>query len=121
MVAAGLTEAVIAATRFGFAAREGELPVIAGDPQGWVLHQLDRRPTALGGSLPASASMVAAMLEARQDKSEEGKRQQNQQLRAIYLAELAARVNAAATSDAPLLERLTRFGAITSRSPASGL
>src|SRR5579862_550451 len=109
MVAAALTKAVIASTRFGFAPRAGELEVIARDPQGWVLRQLDQRPMALSGDLPASAAMVAAMLEARQDKSEDGKKRENQQLRAIYLAELAARVNAAATTDAPLLERLTRF------------
>ncbi len=109
MVAAASMKAVIAATRFGFAPRAGELAVIARDPEGWVLRQLDRPCAPLGGDLPASAPMVAAMLEARQDKSEEGRRQLNQRLRAIYLAELAARVNAAATSDAPLLERLTRF------------
>jgi uncharacterized protein (DUF1800 family) len=109
MVAAGLTPAVIAATRFGFAPRPGELAAIARDPQGWVLRQLDTRPAVLDPSLPQSAPMVAAMLQAREDKSEEGRRQQNQQLRAIYLAELGARVNAAATSEAPLLERLTQF------------
>lgn len=53
--------------------------------------------------------MVAAMLQARQDKSEEGKRQQNQQLRTLYLAENAARVSSAATSETPLIDRLTRF------------
>jgi uncharacterized protein (DUF1800 family) len=53
--------------------------------------------------------MVAAMLEARRDKSDEGKKRENEQLRALYLAEIAARVNAATTSDTPLLERMTRF------------
>jgi len=112
MVAAALTKAMIAATRFGFAPRPGELAVIARDPEGWVIQQLDHRPIMLDSSLPASAPMVAAMLQARQDKrdqNEEGRRQINEQLRAIYLAEIAARINAAATTDAPLLERLTHF------------
>jgi uncharacterized protein (DUF1800 family) len=109
MVAAALTNALTAATRFGYAPREGELATIARDPRGWVLHQLEQRPAPLSGDLPASAPMVAAMLQARQDKSEEGRRQQNQQLRAVYLAENAARVNVAATSEVPLIERLTRF------------
>ena len=109
MVAAALTKAMIAATRFGFAPKPGELATIARDPEGWALRQLDQRPMALDSSLPASAPMVAAMLEARRDKSEDGKRQLNEQLRALYLREIAARVEAAATSDAPLLERLTHF------------
>jgi uncharacterized protein (DUF1800 family) len=112
MVAAALTKAMIAATRFGFAPKPGELATIARDPQGWLLHQLEQRPAMLDGGLPASAPMVAAMLQARQDKrdqNEEGRRQLNEQLRAIYLAEIAARVSAAATTDTPLLERLTHF------------
>lgn len=109
MVAAALTKALTAATRFGFAPRAGELAAIAHDPQGWALRQLDQRPMALDSSLPSSAPMVAAMLEARRDKSDEGKKRENEQLRALYLAEIAARVNAAAASGAPLLERMTRF------------
>jgi uncharacterized protein (DUF1800 family) len=109
MVAAALTKAMIAATRFGFAPKPGELATIARDPQGWLLHQLEQRPAVLDSSLPASAPMVAAMLQARQEKSDDGKKRENEQLRAIYLAEIAARVSAAATSDTPLLERLTHF------------
>jgi uncharacterized protein (DUF1800 family) len=109
MVAVALTRAVTAATRFGYAPKPGELAAIAHDPQGWALRQLDQRPMPLGGNLPGSASMVAAMLQARQDKSDGAKKQENQRLRAVYLAEVAARVDAAAKSDAPLLERLTQF------------
>ncbi len=109
MVAAALTKAVIAASRFGYAPRAGELDVIARDPEAWVLRQLDQRPVPLSGSLPASGPMVAAVLQARQDKSEDGKKRENQQLHALYLDEIAARVNAAAASETPLLERLTRF------------
>ncbi len=109
MVAAAVTNAVFAASRFGFAPRPGDLAAIGSDPRGWALHQLDRPSTTMPSDLPASAPMVAAMLQAREDKSDEGKKTENQRLRAVYLAEQTARLDAAVTSDAPLLERLTRF------------
>jgi uncharacterized protein (DUF1800 family) len=112
MVTAVLESAVTAATRFGFAPRPGELAAIARDPQGWVLRQLDAPPALLGGNLPGSAAMVAAMLQARRDKrlqNEAGKREENKRLRTVYLDEIEARVKAAATSAAPLQERLVRF------------
>src|SRR5260370_17212374 len=62
------TAAIIATTRFGFAARERDLAAVAGDPRGWVLGQLAHRPAQLPASLPSSASMVPAMLHAPQDK-----------------------------------------------------
>ena len=112
MVAVDLTKAVIAATRFGFAPRAGELATIAPDPQGWVLRQLEMAPAQPQGDLPASAPMVAALLEARREKrlqDPDARRELNKQLRTLYLAEIEARVTLAATSEAPLLERLTRF------------
>lgn len=39
--AAGTRHAFIAATRFGFGARPGDLREIAGDPRGWLEDQLD--------------------------------------------------------------------------------
>lgn len=103
-------DALTAATRFGFAARAGDLATIGRDPRGWVLAQLSRPPALLPG-LPSSAAMVVAEFEMRQDKRDdpEAKRQFNERVKAVYTAEIAARVNAAATSEAPLLERLTHF------------
>ena len=109
MVAAALTSALAAVTRFGYAPKPGQLTTIAGDPRGWALRQLDARPALLDGNMPSAASEVAAMLQARQDKSDDGRKAENQRVRAVYFAELQARHNAAMTSDAPLLERLTRF------------
>jgi uncharacterized protein (DUF1800 family) len=113
MVAAALTNALVAATRFGYAPRPGELKAIAQDPRGWVLHQLDAGPAALDPTLPQSAGMVAEMLQARQDfrnnKDPDFKKAENQRLRTVYLAELDARLHAAVEGDAPLQERLTRF------------
>ena len=113
MVAAALTNALVAATRFGYAPKPGELKAIAPDPRGWALHQLDAKPAPLDPALPGSAGMVAEMLQARQDfrnnKDPDFKKAENQRLRAVYLAEADARLHAAVESDAPLQERLTRF------------
>jgi uncharacterized protein (DUF1800 family) len=103
------TAAVVAATRFGFAARPGDLDIIARDPRGWVLRQLDAAPATLPAELPSSARMVAALLEVRRDKDQEARKAFGQQVRSVYLAEIEARVRLAATTDAPLLERLTHF------------
>src|SRR5215469_12518601 len=99
--------AVIAATRFGFAPKPGELATIAGDPRGWVAAQLNRRSDFVPAGLPPGSEMVATMLEARRDKEE--KPQLKERLKATYLAELDARMQAAILGDAPVLERLTQF------------
>src|SRR5690348_13673500 len=106
------SDAVTAATRFGFGARPGDLDTIARDPRGWVLGQLGKAPAPLPGNLPDSASMVVAELEMRRDKQsgdEEAKRAFNERVRAVYLAEIAARLDAAVASETPLVERLTYF------------
>src|SRR5215469_16242470 len=99
--------AVIAATRFGFAPKPGELATIAGDPRGWVAAQLNRRSDFVPAGLPPGSEMVATMLEARRDKEE--KPQLKERLKATYLAELDARMQAAILGDTPVLERLTQF------------
>src|SRR5690349_5338354 len=106
------SDAVTAATRFGFGACAGELDAIARDPRGWVLGQLGRAPAPLPGNLPDSASMVVAELEMRRDKrsgDEAAKRAFNDRVRAVYLAEIAARLDAAVASETPLIDRLTYF------------
>lgn len=99
--------AVIAATRFGFAPKPGELAGISTDPRGWVAGQLNRRPDFESTGLPPAPETVAAMLEARRDKEE--KPQLKERLKATYLAELDARFRAAILGDTPVLERLTQF------------
>ncbi len=99
--------AVIAATRFGFAPKPGELAEIGGDPRGWVSAQLNRRPDFTSGSLPPSREMVAAMLEARKDKAE--KPELKERIKATYLGEIEARFRSAILGDTPVLERLTQF------------
>src|SRR5579875_764089 len=110
MPSTDVAAALIAATRFGFAARSGDLAAIGRDPRGWVLAQLARAPAPLPGELPSGATMVVAEFEMRQQKGdEEVKRAFNERVKAGYMAEIAARTGAAATSEAPLLERMTRF------------
>ncbi len=105
-----IAAALVAATRFGFAARNGDLAAIGRDPRGWVLGQLGRQPTPLPANLPSSASMVVAEFEMRRDKGDiAAKHEFNERVKAVYLAEIAARTAAAAMSDTPLLERLTLF------------
>ncbi len=103
--------AIIATTRFGFAARGSDLANVAHDPRGWVLQQLQRRPATLAASLPQSSRGVADMLEARQERKEKigDSKAVQDALRQVYVAEVGARLNAAITSDAPLLERLVFF------------
>jgi uncharacterized protein (DUF1800 family) len=102
-------EAIIATSRFGFAAREGDLAAVAGDPRGWVRGQLRQRPATLPASLPNSAAMVGAMLQARLDRKAGGKTDAKDELRAVFFAEIGARMNAAIASETPLLERLVFF------------
>jgi uncharacterized protein (DUF1800 family) len=46
------TGAIIATSRFGFAARDGELGAVAGDPRGWLRFQLGKA----AATLPARAA-----------------------------------------------------------------
>jgi uncharacterized protein (DUF1800 family) len=102
-------EAIIATSRFGFAAREGELGAVAGDPRGWVRSQLGKPAAALPASLPSSAAMVAATLQARQDKKAGANTGAKDELRGVLIAEIGARMNAAIASETPLVERLVFF------------
>jgi uncharacterized protein (DUF1800 family) len=106
------TAAIIATTRFGFAARGSDLAEAGRDPRGWVLAQLRRRPALLQTDLPPAAQGVTATLQARRDRKagvapEPG--QGKDPMRAVLLAEIAARMNAAVASETPLLERLVLF------------
>ncbi len=106
------SDALTAATRFGFAPR-GDLAAIGRDPRGWVLGQLAKPTAPLPGNLPSSASMVMAEFEMRRDKRDNkddgAKRDFDARVKAVYLAEIGARINAAVTSETPLLERMTYF------------
>jgi len=119
-----LTRAAIAANRFGFGARPGDLAAIVGDPRGWLLEQLRtpyRVPRELEG-LASSREILATYLQVRQERAEEKKRGQEdlaitnpavQTLRAAlmphYVAQADARTRIAVTSANSFRERLVHF------------
>jgi uncharacterized protein (DUF1800 family) len=131
-----LSLAAVAATRFGFGARPGELNAIAGDPQGWVLQQV-RAPAAeppLIAALPAAEDDLLAFgrwIASRRLRNAEAQRlerlAQNEglsmdQIRAFSLedsyvlafrdrafAAVNARIGTAATTTTPVRERLVHF------------
>jgi uncharacterized protein (DUF1800 family) len=109
---ASTLSAIVAAARFGFAPKPGELASISGDPRAWVAAQLARRPAPLAGDLPPSHETAALMLQARKDRREKDQADQKelqQRIRATMLAEIDARMRAAILGDTPVLERLTQF------------
>ncbi|MDE1931784.1 MAG: DUF1800 family protein, partial [Alphaproteobacteria bacterium] len=110
MAASAAFEAVVAATRFGYAARGDELSAIAADPRGWVTRQIDQPvQPPFPAALPPSQRMVAALLQMRRDKQQTDRKAFNDQVRDVYLAELTARTNAAVSSPTPVIERLVHF------------
>jgi uncharacterized protein (DUF1800 family) len=61
-----LRAAAIAANRFGFGAKPGELAAIAQDPRGWLRQQL--APTAPAPVGTPSATQLVAFLQARKER-----------------------------------------------------
>ncbi len=131
-----LTLAAVAATRFGFGARPGDLRTIAADPQGWVLEQV-RAPAAdpaMIAALPAAEDDLLAFgrwIASRRLRNAEAQRIERvaleeglsvEQIRAFSLEEsyvtafrdrygqaVDARIEAATTTATPVRERLVHF------------
>jgi len=115
------TAAAVAANRFGFGAREGELATIASDPRGWLTAQLKNTPAAVAtAGLQDSASILARVQELRRARRG-GQASSEEQLaafkkigelyRPIYVSEATARLRAGVDSEQPFIERLTHFWA----------
>ncbi len=122
-----MTPAAIAANRFGFGARPGELAAAASDPRGWLLAQVRspyQAPAELDG-LASSREILAGYLRARRERALE-KRAANRgalsdealklavmglgkQLQPYYIEQAAARTRAVLASDASFRERLVHF------------
>ena len=116
-------ETVIAANRFGLGARPGELARIDGNPQGWLLDQLQgpsRLPVDIR-SLPDTASVLLEVQEARQMQREARQAAESDRpardvvkkfgslLRKHYLSQTNARFRTATDTDYPFHERLVHF------------
>lgn len=104
-----LRDAAIAATRFGYGARPGELRVIASDPRGWLLSQLDAPalPSRFA-DLPKSNDIIAGFLSVR-DAGAEARRAYRRRTVAGVKQEALAHTAHALETDAPFQERLIRF------------
>ncbi len=121
------TQAAIAANRFGFGARPGQLQSLASDPRGALLAQV-QLPYSAPAELSALSSgpdILATFLAARAARAAERKAaaasatsgaadtEQGAGVRAQllphYLAQAAARTRIAVTSDAAFRERLVHF------------
>jgi uncharacterized protein (DUF1800 family) len=131
-----LNLAALAAHRFGFGPRPGELRVIAGDPRGWVKGQIGRQaapPAPIAALPPAEDDLLAfgrwlvqrrmnngngARIEERAER--EGVTQEELQrlsieedfvenFRARATRAVAARVEAGLTTQTPVHERLVHF------------
>jgi uncharacterized protein (DUF1800 family) len=106
--------AILAANRFGLGARPGELAAIGGDPRGWLKAQLDPRhamPTSIA-ALPGTEQRLATLPAVMGDPAEAQKKLAQAVLKAArdqVPQDSAARLQAAITSKAPLVERLVAF------------
>lgn len=115
-------ESVIAANRFGLGARPGELSRIDGDPQGWLLDQLQGpgRPAQEIQDLPDTASVLVEVQKVREMRRDAKQAETDEPspdivekfgslVRRHYLAQTNARFRAATASDFPFHERLVHF------------
>ncbi len=102
-------EACIAATRFGYGPRPGDLPEIDRDPRGWLEAQIGNTdlPAPLRG-LPSSAPLIAKMI-AEQTKRTGFADYIRNEARPAFDRDVGRRTTAAAQSAAPFRERLVHF------------
>ena len=114
-----MSNAVIAASRFGLGARPGELKKVERNPGNWLLDQL-QGPSQTHRELqrlPASADVLLEVQNLRREQREEKKRAGDEDLvknygrivRGHYLDQTTARYAAAAESNTPFHERLVHF------------
>jgi uncharacterized protein (DUF1800 family) len=104
-----LRAATIAANRFGFGAKPGELSTIAPDPRGWLKAQLKPDPAAVTGT--PSGKQLAALFQTRREHKGEPDvvKAFAKTLREAFRAAVVQRTLAASASEAPFRERLVQF------------
>lgn len=104
-------DALIAAHRFGFGPKPGEIDRIADDPRGWLAEQVtapQALPAAMTGLPPSSENVLDWWDAVTQSVAELVKRIRGPYTR-IWAREAGARLHAAITTDAPFHERLVWF------------
>jgi uncharacterized protein (DUF1800 family) len=104
-----LKAAAVAANRFGFGAKPGELDAIAPDPRGWLRQQLRApSPVSVAMQSPARLGLYFQLRQARKTDADAAQQFQAE-FRQRFQAESGLRTLAAASSAAPFLERLVQF------------
>ena len=103
-----LVEAAIAANRFGFGARPGDLQAIAGDPRGWLKAQI-RAPDAPPGDMPATRDALAVLIAVQTAPDPETQKAHQQDMLAQRDRDRVAHIASALSTDAPFRERLVKF------------
>jgi len=104
-----LRAGAIAANRFGFGTKPGELNTIAADPRGWLKQQLaPAAPTPPG---TPSSVQLAAFLQARKERKTDADAAKTlqQEIREIFRIAATQRSLDAANSATPFRERLVQF------------
>jgi uncharacterized protein (DUF1800 family) len=103
-----LVEAAIAANRFGFGARPGDLDTIARDPKGWLKAQI-RQPVAPAGDLPMTQAGMVVLIAIRTAKDADTRKTHQDEAIALRDRDRVAHVQGALSADAPFRERLVKF------------
>jgi uncharacterized protein (DUF1800 family) len=105
-----LKAASIAANRFGFGAKPGELDSIAQDPRAWLSRQLAAEAPRAAGT-PAWPAQLAEFLRMRRERKTDldGVKMVRKALRQQFRAAAAQRTIDAANSPTPFRERLVQF------------
>jgi uncharacterized protein (DUF1800 family) len=104
-----LRAATIAADRFGFGAKPGELSAIAPDPRGWLKAQLKPDPAAVTGT--PSGKQLAALFQTRHEHKGEPEvvKAFAKTLREAFRIAVVQRTLTASASETPFRERLVQF------------
>jgi uncharacterized protein (DUF1800 family) len=118
-------QAAIAAHRFGLG--EADLSIVGGDPQGWLLQQIGAADAQRGDALPSAAdglrrhdaylrwlrerSTTAATMNSEMADAKPFEQRFAEHFRELVLADQAARLGTAATTQRPFAERLALFWA----------
>ncbi len=112
-----MNKAVIAASRFGYGARPGDLEKVGSNPEKWLLDQL-QGPSRLHREirqLPNSAAILVEVQDLRRSEREAGKNDSDfiktygRIVRRHYVDQTSARYAAAVETDLPFHERLVHF------------
>ncbi len=102
-----LSNAAIAANRFGLGARNGDLSAIAADPRGWLSEQISSppRPAIRFASFPPTGDFLRSLPREGRPISDEVK----DQAKAMFRVEIAMRLAHQIEAPEGFYERLVRF------------